>query len=87
MLVHATSLLYLKHVEKEPDMSRMLERAFEGVRQLSDEQQNDLAGFLFAHLPEDALTPEDLAETDTEIACGEFIEGDALKEFWRKLGA
>ena len=71
-------------------MTKLLERAFEGVRQLTEEEQNDLAGFLLAHLPDDELTSDDIAaiaEADAEIARGDYLEGDELKEFWRKLGA
>lgn len=75
-------------------MTKLLERAFDGVRQLPEEEQNDLAGFLLAHLPDiepgTELTQEDrsaIAEADAEIARGDYLDGDELKAFWRKLGA
>jgi hypothetical protein len=81
-------------------MTKLLDRAIEGVRQLPEQEQDDLAGFLLAHLaaweatPDESvtglnLTDEDraaIAEADQEFARGDVVSGEELQAFWKKLG-
>lgn len=74
-------------------MSDLMEQAFEKLRRLSPERQDELAPMVMMLADEEtqssALTAEDLriiAESRTEAARGEFATDDEMKALWSKFG-
>jgi parvulin-like peptidyl-prolyl isomerase len=74
-------------------MTELLERAIARVRALPDAMQDDAARMLLQYAGEDEpfyrLTPEeeaDLAESDAEVARGEFATDEEIRAIWAKHG-
>ncbi len=74
-------------------MTELLERAIARVRALPDAMQDDAARMLLVFAGEDQpvyrLTPEeeaDLAESDAEVARGEFATDEEIRAIWAKHG-
>lgn len=75
-------------------MTELLERAIARVRALPEEMQDDVARMLLHYAGEDGepvyrLTPEeeaDLAESDAEVARGEFATDAEVRAIWAKHG-
>ncbi|GJD33942.1 hypothetical protein FMGBMHLM_0837 [Methylobacterium aerolatum] len=74
-------------------MTELLERAIARVRALPDAMQDDAARMLLVFAGEDQpvyrLTPEeeaDLAESDAEVARGEFATDEEIRAIWTKHG-
>lgn len=74
-------------------MIELLGRAIARVRALPDEMQDDVARMLLHYAGEDGepvyrLTPEeaDLAESDAEVARGEFATDAEVRAIWAKHG-
>lgn len=74
-------------------MTELLERAIARVRALPDSMQDDAARMLLVFAGEDEplyqLTPEeeeDLAQSDREVARGEFATDEEVRAIWAKHG-
>ncbi len=70
-------------------MTKLLEEAIDEVRRLAPEEQDDIARYLLQLVSQAPLEPDvivALDEAEAEIARGEAIKGEDLKNFWRSLG-
>ncbi len=68
-------------------MTKLLERAIEGVRQLPEQEQDDRAGFLLAHLGAWVATPDEeaaLSQAEAEIVAGKVVPEADMRAFWTK---
>lgn len=75
------------------DMTDLLEKAVTAARGLPPEMQDDIARVMLTLAGGDAsiyeLTPEeqaDLAESDAEVARGDFATDDEVRALWAKHG-
>lgn len=74
-------------------MPTLLERAFDGIRQLPEAEQNDLAGLLLTLISQEGDAPTGLldedriaiAAADAEFERGDVLQGEALAAYWKKL--
>ena len=72
-------------------MTKLLERAIEATRHLSEDLQDEVAR-LMLHFTGDTpldLTPEEnaaLDESEAAAARGEFAAGDEIRAIWAKHG-
>lgn len=74
-------------------MTDLLEKAVATARGLPPAMQDDIARVMLTLAGDDAsmyqLTPEeeaDLAESDAEVACGDFATDDEVRAMWAKHG-
>lgn len=76
-------------------MTKLLEQAFARARELSDEEQNEIADALFAHLSRDSgsirLTPDQIADVgrirdDLRSGRTRLATDEETTALWKKCG-
>jgi hypothetical protein len=75
-------------------MTKLLDEAVETVRRLPPETQDEIARAMLALAGDESydvyvLTPEEeaaIAESEAEVARGEFAAGEEVRAVWAKFG-
>jgi hypothetical protein len=69
-------------------MTKLLDEAIAEIRRLPPEQQDDIGRYLLQLASEEPLDADTIAaldEAEAQIARGEVVRGEDLKDFWRSL--